>query len=47
MLTFVATVTQGNQIEIVIPALLATHLFVAHLQILPRTTDLASPAVTP
>jgi hypothetical protein len=33
MLTFVAAGTQGNQVEIVIPALLATHLFVVHLEV--------------
>jgi hypothetical protein len=33
MLTFVATGTQANQIEIVIPALLATHLFVVRSEV--------------
>ena len=36
---------KSNQIEIVIRTLLATQLFVMNLQVLPGTTDLASPAI--
>jgi hypothetical protein len=36
---------KGNQIEIVIRALLAAKLLVMDLQVLPRTTDLALPAI--
>ena len=36
---------KGNQIQIVIRALLAAKLLVMDLQVLPRTTDLALPAI--
>ncbi len=45
MLALVTTSAQRNQIEIVIRTLLAAQLFVMNLQVLPGTTDLASPAV--
>jgi hypothetical protein len=45
VLTFVATGAQGNQVRVVIVALLAAKLLVVDLQVLSGTTDLASPAV--
>jgi hypothetical protein len=41
----VTTSAQGNQIEIVIRALLAAKVLVMDLHVLPRATDLASPAI--
>ena len=38
---------QGNQVRIVIRALLAAQLLVVDLQVLSGTTDLASPAIAP
>ena len=38
---------QGNQIQVVIRALLAAQLLVVDLQVLSGTTDLASPAIAP
>ena len=40
-----ATSAKGNQIRGVIVALLTAQLFVMNLQVLPRTTDLASPVI--
>lgn len=42
---FMAGGAKGNQIEIVIRALLAAKLLVMNLQVLPGTTDLALPAI--
>ena len=42
---FMAGGAKGNQIEIVIRALLAAKLLVMDLQVLPGTTDLALPAI--
>jgi hypothetical protein len=38
---------ESDQVRIVIIALLAAQLLVVHVQILPGTTELASPAITP
>jgi hypothetical protein len=40
-----ATSAKGNQVRVVIVALLTAQLFVMNLQVLPRTTDLTSPAI--
>ena len=45
MLTFVTAGAQGNQVRVVIVALLAAELLVVELQALPGTTDLALPAI--
>ena len=45
MLTCMTSSTQGNQIQVVIRALLAAQLLVVHLQVLFATTDLASPSI--
>jgi hypothetical protein len=42
---FVAAGAQGNQVQIVIRALLAAPLLVMGLQVLSGTTDLALPAI--
>jgi hypothetical protein len=42
---FVAGSAQGNEVQIVIVALLAPVLLVVDMQILPGATDLASPAI--
>ena len=42
---FMAAGAQGNQVQIVIRALLAAQLLVVDLQVLSGTTDLASPAI--
>jgi len=39
--------TQRNKVQIVIVALLAPQLLVVDMQILPGTTELASPAIAP
>ena len=41
-----ATGAQGNQVQIVIRALLTTQLLVVDLQVFPGTADLTSPAVS-
>jgi hypothetical protein len=38
---------QGDQVQVVITALLATQLFVMDLQVFPGTTYLTSPAIAP
>jgi hypothetical protein len=45
MLPFVTAGAQGNQVRVVIVAPLAAELLVMDLQVLPGTTNLASPAV--
>ena len=47
MQPFMAGGAQGNQVQIVIRALLAAQLLVVDLQVLSGTTDLASPAIAP
>jgi hypothetical protein len=42
---FVTPGTQGNQVRVVIVALLAAELLVVDLQVLPGATDLALPAI--
>jgi hypothetical protein len=46
MQALMAVSANGNQVRVVIVALLAAQLFVMDLEISPRTADLASPAVT-
>lgn len=43
--SFMAVDAQGDQIRVVIRALLATQLLVMDLHVLSGTTDLASPAI--
>ena len=45
MLSFVTAGTQGNQVRVVIIALLAAELLVVDLQVLSGATDLALPAI--
>jgi len=45
MLPFVTAGAQGDQVRVVIVALLAAELLVVDLQVLPGTTGLASPAL--
>jgi len=44
---FVAVSAQGDEVQIVVVALLAPQLLVVDMQILPGTTELASPAIAP
>jgi hypothetical protein len=46
VLTFVTAGAQGNQVRVVIVALLAAEPLVVDLQVLPGATDLALPAIT-
>lgn len=46
VLTCAPAVTKGNQVRVVIVALLAAELLVVDLQILPGATDLALPPIT-
>jgi hypothetical protein len=41
-----ATSAKGNQVQVVIIALLTAQSLVMHMQILSGTADLASPAIT-
>lgn len=45
MLLFVTVSAQGDEVQIVVIALLAPQVLVMDLQDLPGTTDLASPAI--
>ena len=45
MLPFVTAGAQGDQVRVVIVALLASELLVVDLQVLPGATDLALPAI--
>lgn len=45
MQAFVTVGAQGNQVQVVIMALLAAKLFVMNLKVLHGTTDLASPTI--
>ena len=45
VLFFVTPGAQGDQVRVVIVALLAAELLVVDLQVLPGTADLASPAI--
>jgi len=47
VLRFMANSAESDQVRIVIIALLAAQLLVVHVQILPGTTELASPAIAP
>jgi hypothetical protein len=47
VLTCMTSGTQGNQVQVVIRALLATQLLVVHLQVLFAITELAPPAIAP
>ena len=47
VLTLMTVSAQGNQVQIVVVALLAAQFLVVDLQVLPGTTDLASPAIAP
>jgi hypothetical protein len=45
MLAFMTVGTKSNQIKVVVVALLTAEFLVMDLQVLPRTTNLASPAI--
>jgi len=42
---FVAVRAQGDEVQIVVVALMAAQLLVMHMQILSGTTELASPSI--
>jgi hypothetical protein len=44
---FATVSAQGDEVQIVVVVLLAPQLLVVDMQILPGTTDLASPAIAP
>ena len=47
VLIFVTVSAQGDEVQIVVIALLAPRLLVVNMQILPGTTELSSQAITP